>query len=103
MNGRELESFCISQRRTAKARAPLATPARNALKKAKAKLVKLYGGDSMMVFAYNLAGEPIQDEWQALQRGEAVTLRMIHEVRPSADFFDPGGHKVMGELTVSLV
>jgi len=102
MTEKALARFIIGRRITEKARAPLATPARNALKKAKAKLVKLYGGDSMMVFAYNAAGEPIEDEWDALQRGEAVTLRMIHEVRPSVDLFDLGEHKVMGEITVQL-
>lgn len=86
-----------------KRRAPHATAARNALKKAKAKLVKLYGGDALMIFECNDKGEPV-NALDDLQSGKAVTLQMIHEVRPRdvSDWLDAGEYKVMGELVVKL-
>jgi hypothetical protein len=105
MNGRELENFVISRRIAEKRRAPLATHARNALRKATAKLVKKFGGDSLTVNAFDQSGEQINGNQasQLLQRGESVTLktyRLVHE--GDGSFFNPDRHEVAGEIVVKL-
>lgn len=97
----ELSRFVIGRRIAEKARAPLLTAARKALQKGKAKLVKQYGGDTLMVFEYDANGNEASG-LELLQRGQPVTLKMWRTLRESVDFFDPGERKVVGELVVRL-
>lgn len=104
LQGKQLENFVMGRRATEKARAPLATVARNAIKKATAKLVKKHGGDSLMITAHNANGDQINGHQACalLQAGNSVLLRLTHCVRAGADFFDAGEYKVAGEVVVKL-
>lgn len=98
----ELSRFVIGRRIAEKARAPLNTPARNALAKAKAALVKAHGGDALCVSEYDAEGNPVNG-LTALQRGEAVTLKLWLPVRESSGAWDdPGEYRMAGETVVRL-
>lgn len=89
-----------------KAEAPFATAANNAMKKAQKKLVKLYGGDTLMI-TYSDANDQalnLSMASEALQEKKAIIMRMVHEVRAPdrSNFLDEGEYKVMGELVVQL-
>lgn len=102
MEGRQLRNYVISRRIAEKRRAPLATPARNALQKGERKLrAACEQGDTCYV---NAAGTPINrgDALEALQRRESVTLKRWRCVREPADFFDDGEYALTGECTVKL-
>jgi hypothetical protein len=105
MNGKELSNFVIARRVSEKQRAPLATPARNALKKATAKLIKQFGGDTLTVEAFDQSGEQINGSQasQRLQRGESVTLKNYRLVEAGdGSFFNPDRYEVAGEIVVKL-
>lgn len=81
------------------------TQARNAMKKARAKLSKQCGpGVDVHEIIPRLhtgnAAAPTSPE--ALTRGYAVTLQAWRCVRGGADEFDAGDHEMVGELTVKL-
>lgn len=103
LEGRQLANHVIGKRIADKARAPLLTPARNALKQARAKLIKQCGSD---VDLHDITqerrhgGRPTALE--ALMRGESVTIQAWRCVRAGADVFDSGDHEMVGEVTVKL-
>lgn len=104
MNDRQLTQQIIGRRIAEKARAPLATAARKALDKATAKLVKRYGGDSLMVEAYTEVGEQINggQARTALELGQSVNLKLRRCIREGVDILDAGKYEVAGEVVVKL-
>lgn len=103
MEGRQLANYVIGKRIADKARAPLLTPARKALKNAEQKLRKLCGSDveiHAITQERRHGGRPTSLE--ALMSGGTVTLQAWRCVRASADVFDGGDHVMVSELVVKL-
>lgn len=103
LEGRQLSNFIIGKRIADKARAPLLTPARNALKKARAKLLKQCGQDMEI---YEITPERTHGghvpTLEALMRGDSVTLQAWRCTRQGLDILDPGEHLMVGEIAVKL-
>jgi hypothetical protein len=103
LEGRQLQNYIIGKRIADKARAPLLTPARNALKKATAKLYKQCGTD---VEIQEITPERRHGgrftAFEALMGGQAVTLQAWRCTRAGVDIFDGGDHEMVGEIVVQL-
>lgn len=87
-----------------KARAPFATPARALMRTTVQRLVKLYGGDGLMVSYAMPDGTRItsgkaDEELQALR---TVRAQMWHTVRESTHWTDPGEVVMRGELYIAI-
>lgn len=104
MNDAQFTRYVIGKRQAEKARAPFATAAKNALKKATAKLGKIAGCDVLSVCAFNAAGEQVNGSraQKELEAGRAVTLKVWRCVRASADVLDAGEYEIAGEIVVKI-
>lgn len=103
MEGRQLSNYIIGTRIAAKARMPLLTPARNALKKAHAKLRKQCGeGVDIHEITQERRHGGRPTPLESLMSGGTVTLQAWRCVREPADIFDGGDHEMVAELSVSL-
>lgn len=102
MEGQKLQNYIISKRIADKARAPLLTPARNALKKALTKLAKSAPDAELHQINPEQANGSRLTSLETLMRGQGVILQAWRCTRQPIDVFDCGEFEMVAQVIVKL-